>query len=87
MSERVVEFICLSIYLSMAKLGQKATSMFHCNVRSLPKNLVWLEDFLYSLDKRPENLAMTETRLNANSVSTVDLLNYELYHTDPPTWA
>ena len=58
--------------------------MFHCNVRSLPKNLVLLEDFLYSLDKRQE---ITETRLNENSVCNVDLLNYDFYHTDSPTLA
>ena len=44
-----------------------------------------LEDFIYFLDKRPEILAITETRLNANSVCNVDLLNCELYHTDSPT--
>ena len=72
---------------SIAKAGPKAISMFHCNVRSLPKNLVLLEDFLYSLDKRPEILAITETRLNENSVCNVDLLNYDFYHTDSPTLA
>ena len=70
---------------AIAKAGPKAISMFHCNMRSLQKNLALLEDFLYSLDKRPEILAITETRLNANSVCNVDLLNYELYHTDSPT--
>lgn len=61
--------------------------MFHCNIRSSQKNFALLEDFIYSLDKRPEILAITETRLNANSVCNVDLLNYELYHTDSPTSA
>ena len=72
---------------SIARAGPKAMSMFHCNIRSLQKNLALLEDFLYSLDKRPEILAITETRLNANSICNVDLLNYELYHTDSPTSA
>ena len=72
---------------AIAKAGPKAISMFHCNMRSLQKNLALLEDFIYSLDKRPEILAITETRLNANSVCNVDLLNYELYHTDSPTSA
>ena len=72
---------------SIAKAGPKAISMFHCNVRSLQKNLALLEDVLYSLDKRPEILAITETRLNVNSVCKVDLLNYELYHTDSRTSA
>ena len=72
---------------AIAKAGPKAISMFHCNIRSLQKNLAFLEDFLYSLDERPEILAITETRLNANSVCYVDLLNYELYHTDSPSSA
>ena len=72
---------------SVTKAGPKAISMFHFNIKSLQKNLALLEDFLYSLDKRPEILAITETRLNANSVCNVDLLDYELYHTDSPTLA
>ena len=71
----------------LPKLGQKAISIISINMRSLQKKLALLEDFIYSLDKRPEILAVTETRLNANSVCNVDLLNYELYHTDSPTLA
>ena len=91
---KCLQFQCQNNYYSIsqinnsiAKAGPKAISMFHCNVRSLPKNLVLLEDFLYSLDKRPEILAITETRLNENSLCNVDLLNYEFYHTDSPTLA
>ena len=54
-------------------------------ILSLQKNLALLEDFIYSFDKRPEILAITETRLNANSVCNVDLLNCELYHTNSLT--
>ena len=72
---------------SIAKAGPKAISMFHCNIRSLPKNLVLLEDFLYSLDKRPEILALSETRVNENSVFNVGLLHYKLFHTDSATLA
>ena len=72
---------------AIAKAGPKAISIISINMRSLQKNLALLEDFLYSLDKRPEILAITETRLNANSVCNVDLLNYELYHTNSPTSA
>ena len=56
--------------------------MFHCNITHLPKNLVKLEDFLNSLNKRPEILPVTETILNKNSVCNVDLLSFKLYHTD-----
>ena len=72
---------------AIAKARSKAISIISINMRSLQKNLALLEDFLYSLDKRPEILAITETRLNANSVCNVDLLNYELYYTDSPTLA
>ena len=44
---------------SVTKAGPKAFSMFHFNIRNLQKNLALLEDFLYSLDKRPEILAIT----------------------------
>ena len=37
------------------------------SIRSLQKNVTLLEDFLYPLDKRPELLALTETRLNTDS--------------------
>ena len=72
---------------AIAKAGPKAISIISINMRSLQKNLALLEDFIYSLYKRPEILAITETRLNANSVCNVDLLNYELYYTDSPTLA
>ena len=36
------------------KAGPKAFSLFHCNVRSLTKNLTLLDDLLYSLNKRPD---------------------------------
>ena len=71
----------------IAKAGPKAISIISINMRSLQKNLALLEYFIHSLDKRPEILAITETRLNANSVCNVDLLNHEFYHTDSPTLA
>ena len=46
-----------------------------------------MEDSFYSLLKRPEILVVTETKLNVNSVCNVNLLNFELYHTDSPTLA
>ena len=72
---------------SVAQAGPKAISMFHCNIRSLQKNLTLMEDSFYSLVKRPEILVVTETKLNVNPVCNVNLLNFELYHTDSPTLA
>ena len=56
-------------------------------MRSLTKNLTLLNDMFYSLDSRPDVIAITETRLNPNSISNVDLTNYHLFHTDSPTLA
>ena len=42
---------------------------------------------LYTLDSRPDILAITETKLNHNNVVNIDLLNYNLFHTDSPTMA
>ena len=65
----------------------KGISLFHCNIRSLPKNLTLLNDMLHSIDSRPDIIAVTETRLNPNSISNVDLPNYNLFHSDSPTLA
>jgi len=51
----------------------KGISLFHCNIRSLTKNLTLLSDMLHSLDSRPDIIAIAETRLNPNSISNVDL--------------
>ena len=48
---------------AIAKAGSKAISIISINMRSLQKNLALLEDFLYSLDKRPEILAMVTRQL------------------------
>lgn len=77
---------------AIAKAGPKAISMFHCNMRSLQKNLALLEDFIYSLDKRPEILAITETRLNEHRkqqlftnlrIALHQSLNILFYTTEP----
>ena len=38
-----------------------------------------------SIDKRPDILSITETKLNSNTITNVDLPNYNFYHTDSPT--
>lgn len=65
----------------------KGISLFHCNIRSLPKNLTLLNDMLYSIDSRPDIIAVTEIRLNPNSISNVDLSNYNFFHSDSPKLA
>ena len=57
-----------SEYHSVSKLNNifnttqgKGISLFHCNIRSLTKNLTLLNDVLYSLDSRPDIIAITES--------------------------
>ena len=69
----------------LCKAQGKGISLFHCNIRSLSKNLTLLNDMLYSIDSRPDIIAVTETRLNSNSISNVDLPNYNFFHADSPT--
>ena len=40
---------------------------------------------LYFLDSKPGVIAITETRLSSNSISTLDIPNYNFFHTDSPT--
>ena len=67
--------------------GSKAFSIFHCNIRSLPKNLTLLNDMIYTLSSKPDVLAVTETKLNENTVSNVDISGYNFYHPDSLTAA
>lgn len=62
-------------------------SIFHCNIRSLPKNLPILEDWLYSLEKKPDILAISETKLNSKSIINIDIPQYHFFHTDSETAA
>ena len=71
----------------LCKAQGKGISLFHCNIRSLSKNLTLLNDMLHAIDSRPEVIAVTETRLNSNSISNVDLPNYNFFHADSPTLA
>ena len=48
--------------------GQNSITLFHCNIRSLPKKLTLLNDLLYSLNSRPDVLAITETKLNSQTI-------------------
>jgi len=72
---------------SFQKAGSGALSMLHCNIRSLSKNLNLLNDMLCCLNDSPDIIAISETRLNNNSVSNIDLVNYNFFHNDSPTTA
>ena len=71
----------------LCKAHGKGISLFHCNIRSLSKNLTLLIDMLYSIDSWQEIIAVTETRLNSNSISNVHLPNYNFFHVDSPILA
>ena len=45
-------------------------------MRSLPKNLYKIEDFLLCCNALPKILAISETKLNASKVCNVNLNNY-----------
>ena len=72
---------------TFGKAGSNALTLFHCNIRSLPKNLSLLHDILYCLDSRPNIVAISETRLSENSVSNIELPHYYFFHHDSPTAA
>ena len=72
---------------TFGKAGSNALTLFHCNIRNLPKNLSLLHDILYFLDTRPNIIAISETRLNENSVSNIELPHYYFFRHDSPTAA
>jgi len=81
-----------SNYYSISELNKtindsspKTFSLFHCNIRSLSKNLHILEETLCSLDHKPDIMGITETKLNENSISNVNLEYYNFFHTDSTT--
>ena len=46
----------------------KTISMYHRNIRSLPKNLELLEDFIYCLQSKPDIIAISETKMNDRTI-------------------
>ena len=71
----------------LKKAGPKALTLYHCNIRSLPKNISLLSDLIYALSSKPDVLALTETRLNENTTVNIDVPGYKFYHSDSPTAA
>ena len=77
----------LNKLLNSSYSSRDCLSIFHCNIRSLSKNLPILEDWLYSLDKKPDILAISETKLNSRSNNNIDIPQYRFFHTDSETVA
>ena len=83
-----------SSFYSLTQLNQlfdsttsKCLSMFHWNIRSLRKHLSLLNKFLYSVNHECDILAITGKRLSTRTVTNVDILNYDFFHTSSPTQA
>ena len=77
----------LNKLLNSSYSSRNCFSIFHCNIRSLPKNLSILEDWLYCLEKPPDILAISETKLNSRSIINIDIPQYHFFHTDSETAA
>ena len=65
-----------------AFINKNLLSLFHFNIRSLSENFDVLNEFICSLNSRPDIIGLTETKLNKNSNDNTDLLGYKFYHRD-----
>ena len=69
----------ISNYYSLTKLNnilnldKNTMSIFHFNTRSLPKNISILKDFLYSVEKWPDIIGISETKLNDQTVTNIEI--------------
>ena len=69
------------------QLGKKDFSLVHFKARSLPKNKCKIDKYLNNMKRLPDVIAISETKLHANSVSNVHISNYKLLRTDSNTCA
>ena len=60
-------------------------SIFHCNTRSLPKNLNLLNDILLTLKIPPDIIAISETKLNENTPDNIAIPGYTFLGTNSQT--
>jgi hypothetical protein len=56
--------------------NNKGYSIFHCNIRSLGKNLNLLNDILLMCKEMPSFIAISETKLSDNSNSNISIPGY-----------
>ena len=64
---------------------QNSLSLYHFNVRSLPKNHDTLNEFFYSLDRPPTVVGISETKVNDKSSDNIKIKGYKFYHNDSST--
>ena len=62
-------------------------SVFHCNMRSLSKNVSLLEDILLTVKETPNVIAISETKLNDYSRQNVNIPGYTFLNTNSKTAA
>ena len=81
-------------YFPPSKLSEISTSLnqqdffaVHFNARSLSKNKDKIEDFFIGMKRIPDVVAISETKLNASSVSNKNFDNYKFFHNDSVTCA
>ena len=79
-------------YFSMSKLSNLSLNLskqdffiLHFNVRSLPKNINKLDEFLNDFQRMPDAIAISETKLNSNNVSKIKIPNYNFLRSDSST--
>ena len=62
--------------------------IIHFNVRSLQKNIDKLSHYLTDLNRKPDVLAVSETKLKENMIhSNIELNRYQFIHRDSRTFA
>ena len=61
-----------------SKSHSSTLGIIHFNVRSLPKNKKNVEELLLNLTKKPDIIAITETKLNDNNIARTQLKDYDL---------
>ena len=54
--------------------------LVHTNLRSSPKNKNTREEFLFDLDYQPEAIAISKIKFDLNTVSNIDIKNYNFLH-------
>ena len=73
--------------IALKSFGDESLLLFHFNTRSLSKNLDILNEFQYSLDRKPDILCISESKLNEETVDNIDIIGYKMFHRDSVTSA
>ena len=93
--ENALENYIESKYYSVKKTGtlidrsriKNVFSILHCNMQSLPKNILLLEELLCSLRETPNIIAVSETKLKENNLYNITLEGYTFLGSNSKTSA